>query len=52
MIQFFWYCAKATSRKGGLVQHFVAGHAAGKLRSGTENPLQSAAQAATSYRYG
>jgi hypothetical protein len=23
MIQFYWYCAKATSRKGGLVQQSV-----------------------------
>jgi hypothetical protein len=31
-------------------QHFVTGHAAGKLRSRTENAVQSAAQAATSCR--
>ncbi len=30
-----------------LLLHFVADHAAGKLRSRTENSVQSAAQAAT-----
>jgi hypothetical protein len=40
----FMVLRQSTSRKGGLVQHFVASHAKEKMRSRIENLLQSAAQ--------